>query len=105
MTSTAALIHRRPRVVHDADRIDWTNGGLFVLCAILALGWIDSMDDADHWKREATKAHAEVAKREALESMPNPVVVIDAHSAEQFGLRLAEIAGGLDGVRAEMRRK
>lgn len=99
MTSTAALLHRTPRVVHDHN---WRGGLLWVLVSVLALGWIDSMDNADYWQREANRANAEVARREALESMPNPVVVIDAHSAEQFGLRLADIAGGLDGVRARM---
>ena len=54
--------------------------------------------------QEAERANAEVARREALESMPNPAIVLDARTAEQFGLRLADIAGGLDGVRAEMRR-
>lgn len=102
MTSTAALTNRTPRVVHDHD---WRGGLLWVLVSVLALGFIDANDNADYWKKEAMRANAEVAKREALESMPNPVVVIDAHSAEQFGLRLADIAGGLDGVRAQMRGK
>ena len=101
MTSTAALIHRTPRVVHDHD---WRGGLLWVLVSVLALGFIDANDNADFWQREAERANAEVARREALESLPNPAIVLDARTAEQFGLRLAEIAGGLDGVRAEMRR-
>ena len=101
MTSTAALIHRRPRVVHDHD---WRGGLLWVLVAVLALGFIDANDNADFWKREAERANAEVARREALESLPNPAIVLDARTAEQFGLRLADIAGGLDGARAELRR-
>ena len=101
MTSTAQLIHRRPRVVHDHD---WRGWLLWVLCAVLALGFIDANDNADYWQREAERAHAEVAKREALESMPNPAIVLDARTAEKFGLRLADIAGGIDGVRARMRR-
>lgn len=100
MTPTAQLIHRPPRVVHDHN---WSGGLLWVLVAVLLLGFIDQWDNADFWQREAERANAEVARREALESMPNPVVVIDANSAEKFGLRLAEIAGGLDGVRAQMR--
>ena len=102
MTSTAALIHRRPRVVHDHD---WRGGLLWVLVACLALGFLDKWDNADFWQREAERANAEVARREALESLPNPAIVLDARTAEQFGIRLAEIAGGLDGVRAEMRGK
>ena len=101
MTSTAALIHRTPRVVHDHD---WRGGLLWALVSVLALGFIDANDNADFWQREAERANAEVARREALESLPNPAIVLDARTAEQFGLRLAEIAGGLDGVRAEMRR-
>lgn len=99
MTSTAQLIRKRPRIVHDHD---WRGGLLWVLCAVLALGLIDANDNADFWQREANRANAEVARRDALESLPNPVVVIDAHSAEQFGLKIADIAGGLDGIRAEM---
>ena len=102
MTSTAALIHRTPRVVHDHD---WRGGLLWVLVSVLALGFIDANDNADFWQREAERANAEVARREALESMPNPAIVLDARTAEKFGVRLAEIAGGLDGVRAEMRGK
>lgn len=101
MTSTAALIHRTPRVVHDHN---WRGGLLWVLVACLALGFIDANDNADFWQREAERANAEVARREALESLPNPAIVLDARTAEQFGIRLADIAGGLDGVRAEMRR-
>ena len=101
MTSTAALIHRTPRVVHDHD---WRGGLLWVLVSVLALGFIDANDNADFWQREAERANAEVARRNSLESLPNPAIVLDARTAEQFGLRLADIAGGLDGVRAEMRR-
>ena len=101
MTSTAALIHRRPRVVHDHD---WRGGLLWVLVSVLALGFIDANDNADFWQREAERANAEVARRNSLESLPNPAIVLDARTAEKFGVRLAEIAGGLDGVRAEMRR-
>ena len=102
MTPTAQLIHRPPRVVHDHD---WRGGLLWVLVACLALGYLDSLDNADHWEREANRANAEVARREALESLPNPAIVLDARTAEKFGLRIADIAGGLDGVRAEMRAK
>lgn len=101
MTSTAALIHRTPRVVHDHN---WRGGLLWVLVSVLLLGWVTDHDNADHWKREAMRANAEVARREALESLPNPAIVLDARTAEKFGLRIADIAGGLDGVRAEMRR-
>lgn len=101
MTSTAALIHRTPRVVHDHN---WRGGLLWVLVSVLALGLLDSWDNEDYWKREAMRANAEVARREALESMPNPAIVLDARTAEKFGLRIAEIAGGLDGERARMRK-
>lgn len=99
MTLTARLTAKRPRVVHDHD---WRGGLLWVLVAVLLLGWLDALDNADYWQKEAARASAEVARRDALESLPNPVVVIDAHSAEKFGLKIAEIAGGLDGIRAEM---
>ena len=102
MTSTAALIHRRPRIVHDHN---WRGGLLWALVACLALGFLDKWDNADYWEKEAMRANAEVARREALESLPNPAIVLDARTAEQFGLRLADIAGGLDGVRAELRRR
>ena len=102
MTSTAALIHRTPRIVHDHN---WRGGLLWVLVACLAIGFIDANDNADFWQREAERANAEVARRNSLESLPNPAIVLDARTAEQFGLRLADIAGGLDGVRAELRRR
>ena len=101
MTSTARLLARRPRVTHDHN---WLGGLLWVLVACLALGWIDSADNADHWRKEAARANAEVERRAALESLPNPAIVLDAASAEKFGLRIAEIAGGLDGERARMRK-
>ena len=101
MTSTARLLARRPRVTHEHN---WLGGLLWVLSAVLALGWIDSADNADFWKQEAMKQSAENERRTALESLPNPAIVLDARTAEQFGIRLADIAGGLDGVRAEMRR-
>lgn len=102
MTSTAQLSARTPRVVHDHD---WRGGLLWALVAVLLLGFIDQWDNADFWRKEAERAQAEVTKREALESMPNPAIVLDARTAEKFGLKLADIAGGLDGVRAEMRAK
>ncbi len=100
MTLTAKLIAKRPRVVHDHD---WRGGLLWVLVAVLLLGWLDEMDNADYWQREAERSAAEVARRDALESLPNPAIVLDARTAEKFGLRLADIAGGIDGVRARMR--
>ena len=101
MTSTARLLARRPRVTHEHN---WLGGLLWVLSAVLALGWIDSMDNADFWRQEAMKQTAENERRTALESLPNPAIVLDAASAEKFGLRIAEIAGGLDGERARMRK-
>ena len=101
MTSTAQLIHRRPRIVYDHD---WRGGLLWVLCAVLALGLIDKWDNADYWQQEAKRAHAEVARRDALESLPNPTIILDARTAEEFGLKLADVAGGADGLRAELRR-
>ena len=100
MTPTAQLIHRPPRVVHDHN---WSGGLLWALVAVLLLGFIDQWDNADFWRKEAERAQAEVARREALESLPNPAIVLDARTAEKFGLRLADIAGGLDGARAELR--
>ena len=101
MTSTAALIHRRPRIVHDHN---WRGGLLWVLVACLALGLLDAWDNEAYWRDQANRANKEVARRNSLESLPNPAIVLDARTAEKFGVRLAEIAGGLDGVRAEMRR-
>ena len=97
MTSTAALLHRTPRVVHDHN---WRGGLLWVLVSVLLLGWLDSMDNADYWEKEAMRANAEVARREALESLPNPAIVLDARTAEEFGLKIVDLAGGLDGYRA-----
>ena len=102
MTLTARLTERRPRVVHD-DSNDWRGGLLFVLVFVLVLAWLDEMDNADYWRQEAEKSAAEVARRDALESLPNPAIVLDARTAEKFGLRLADVAGGIDGVRARMR--
>lgn len=102
MTLTAKLLDRRPRVVHDEGH-NWLGGLLWTLSAVLALGWIDSMDNANEWRKEAERANAQVAHRNALESMPNPAIVLDAETAQKYGLRLAEIAGGLDGERAKLR--
>ena len=103
MTRTAALIDLKPRITHEPH--NWTGGLLWVLCACLALGWIDSMDNADYWQREAERAQAEVERRNALETIPNPAIVLDARTAEKFGLRLGEIAGGLDDERAKLWRR
>lgn len=100
MTLTARLTAKRPRVVHDHD---WRGGLLWVLVAVLLLGWLDALDNADYWQKEAARASAEVARRDALESLPNPAIVLDARTAEKFGLRLADVAGGIDGVRAKVR--
>lgn len=101
MTLTARMIFHKPRVIHGDDR---KLGLTMALCAALTFAWLDSLDNADQWKREAERAQAEVAKRDALESLPNPAIVLDARTAEQFGIRLADIAGGLDGERAKLRR-
>ena len=102
MTLTAKPLDRRPRVVHDHD---WRGGLLWVLCAVLTLGLLDKWDNEAFWRAEANRANAELSRRNAVESMPNPVVVLDANTAEAYGLRLAEIAGGLDGERMRLRRK
>ena len=99
MTSTAALLHRTPRVVHDHN---WRGGLLWVLVACLALGLLDKWDNADYWEKEAMRANAEVARRNSLESLPNPTIILDARTAEEFGLKLADVAGGADSVRAEL---
>ena len=96
MTRTAQLAAKTPRVIHDHD---WRGGFLWVLVATLALGYLDANDDANEWKKEAARATAENERRSALESLPNPAIVIDARTAEEFGLRVADIAGGLDGYR------
>jgi len=100
MTSTARLLARRPRVTHEHN---WLGGLLWVLCAVLALGYLDALDNEAYWRNEANRANSEVERRNALESLPNPAIVIDAENAHKFGLRLADIAGGLDGERARMR--
>jgi hypothetical protein len=101
MTATANLLSRRPRVVHDHD---WRGGLLWVLCACLALGFIDANDDADYWQRVAKQNAAELAMREARETLPNPAIILDATTAEAYGLRLADVAAGADAQRLALKR-
>lgn len=101
MTLTASMIFHKPRVIHGDDR---KLGLTMALCAALTIAWIDSLDNANEWRKEAERAQAQVAHRNALESLPNPTIILDARTAEEFGLKLADVAGGADGLRAELRR-
>ena len=72
--------------------------------------WLDenasakTMEQTLNPKVAAATVEARKERRTAVESMPNPAIVLDANTAERFGLRLAEIAGGLDGERMRLRR-
>jgi hypothetical protein len=103
MTPDACLVYRRPRVTHVPH--DWTGGLLWMLCAVLALGFIDANDNANEWRMEADKARAQLAQELAIASLPNPAIVISARTAQEYGMRLSEIAGGADAERMKMKGK
>lgn len=93
-----------PAIVDESEvaRNDWQRGLLLMLAAILALGWIDANDravEADDARQASERA---LHEDRALRGLPNPAIVLDARTARQYGLRLADIAGGLDAERAQL---
>lgn len=69
--------------------------GLFLTAS--SMDYRDQLD-AERAAREA--AEAQLSADRAIRGLPNPAIVIDAANAQQYGLRLAEIAGGVDAERA-----
>ena len=103
MTPTARLIFHRPQVSHKRDL---TAQLLWLLVAILATLLIDRIDDAAHWREEARALHIELARERAFNAaldLPPVAIVLEARTAGDARLRMAEIAGGLDLLRYELR--
>lgn len=89
-------IHHRQEARHHA------------LFAILVGLWLlanhlDYQDQIDYERAMRAEAEQQLQSDRALRGLPNPAIVLDAKTAERFGLRLAEIAGGLDAERAKVR--
>jgi hypothetical protein len=93
-----------PRIVDEseADGHDWERGLLLLIAAVLTFGLIDANDRAVEAEEARSAAERELREDRAARSLPNPAIVLDAHTARQFGLRLADIAGGLDAERAAL---
>lgn len=51
--SLRLMASRKPRVSHN-----WTGGLLWVLCAVLALGWLDALDDKEYITRTVERKHS-----------------------------------------------
>lgn len=68
--------------------------GLYLLAS--SMDYQDQLDAANARAEESARV---LAAERALHGVPNPAIVLDARTAERYGLRLAEIAGGLDAER------
>ncbi len=72
--------------------------GLYLLASTL-----DHRDQLDAAEAAREEAVATLHEERALRGLPNPAIVLDAENARRYGLRLSEIAGGLDVERAQIR--
>jgi hypothetical protein len=97
MTKTAKLAFRQPIIIHEHN---WLGGLLWVLCAVLALGYIDANDNADQHRRHAKQAQEElrkeISRRPLPESLRSVTFVIEARNHEDLSNKLADIAGAAD---------
>ena len=93
-------------------RIWWVHHGreatraaqLTTLVALFIAASAFDYEDQLAMERSAREdAERQLADERALRGIPNPAIVIDARNAERFGIRLAEIAGGLDAERQKLR--
>lgn len=72
--------------------------GLYLLASTM-----DHQDQLEAERLAKEEAQLRLVEERALHGIPNPAIVLDARTAEKFGLRLAEIAGGLDSERYGLR--
>lgn len=72
--------------------------GLYLLASSM-----DYQDQLDAAHARAEESERILAAERALHGVPNPAIVLDARTAERYGMRLAEIAGGLDAERQSLR--
>lgn len=86
-------------------RIWWLHHGREARSAGLLMALVglflfaSSMDYQDALDAEATarrEAEERLAHLKALHGVPNPAIVIEARTAKEYGLRLADIANDLD---------
>lgn len=105
MTRLHALNAGRARIWWVTHRNDAIRASQLV--AIVALYLVAStMDYRDQLEAERMakeEAQLRLVEERMLHGVPNPAIVLDARTAERFGLRLAEIAGGLDTERYGLR--
>lgn len=72
--------------------------GLYLLASTM-----DYRDQLDAERLAKEEAQLRLVEERALHGVPNPAIVLDANTAKRYGLRLAEIAGGLDAERYGLR--
>lgn len=89
-------------VTHRQDAIRATQLVAIVALYLLA-STMDYQDQLDAERLAKEEAQLRLVEERALHGIPNPAIVLDARTAERFGLRLAEIAGGLDSERYGLR--
>jgi hypothetical protein len=98
------LAYQQPRVELGHD---WRGGLLWLLAAVLLLGWLDALDNADWHRRAAERAAAELQRE--LDARPLPphlppvTFVLEARTREGLKNRLAEVAGAADLARHKLR--
>lgn len=98
MTRLHAIFSGRLRIwwLHHG-REAWSAGLLMALVGLFLLA--SSMDYHDALDAERTarqEAEDRLAHLKALHGVPNPAIVLEARTAERYGLRLADIANDLD---------
>ncbi len=105
MTRLKGLCGGRLRIWWVTHRVDairtlllTTLVGLYLLASTL-----DHQDRLDAAEAAREDAIAMLAEDRAIRGLPNPAIVLDAENARRYGLRLSEIAGGLDTERAQLR--
>lgn len=78
---------------------------LTIAALYLVASTLDHQDALEQANAAREEAIAMLAEDRALRGLPNPAIVLDAENARRYGLRLSEIAGGLDVERAQLRGK
>lgn len=85
---------------HDAIRASQL---VAIVALYLVASTMDYQDQLDAERLAKEEAQLRLVEERALHGIPNPDIVLDARTAERYGLRLAEIAGGLDSERYGLR--
>lgn len=87
-----ALLEPRVELGHD-----WKGGLLWILCAVLALGYLDKWDNEVYWREKAREAEQrEMRGRPLHDELRTVTFVIQAKTNEDLMNRLADVAGAAD---------